>query len=140
MAKAPELFKSKSGEKIRIASTSGHVVIVGKEFRPLPEYLQKQALAEGCIPKSLYDELREEVKAELSGVISNPTNQGQPPQEDRNSAILKALEQIHKEEASGKTETPEGNKLTHQGKPVMAAVSEYAGFKVKTADVDEALR
>jgi hypothetical protein len=141
----PEMFRTKTGEKVRIASRSGHVVIIGKEFRPVPAALAKKALAAGCIPKSLYDELREEVKKELAsgdGAPALPEDEETPaaPPADRKTAILLALERIRTDEADGKVETPAGNKLTHQGKPVLAAVAEYAGLEVvKMAEVEEAL-
>lgn len=42
-------FRCPNNTPIRVASTSGHVAIVGTEFRELPPSLHAEALAKGCI-------------------------------------------------------------------------------------------
>jgi hypothetical protein len=42
-------FRCPNNTPIRVASTSGHVAIVGPEFRELPESLHAEALTKGCI-------------------------------------------------------------------------------------------
>lgn len=148
-----EEFKSKTGEKIRLASRSGHVVIVGAEFTGVPETLHKKAMAAGCIPKSVYDEVRDQVKEEVlkeMGGETTSTDQAETPEPDdgttseqddgKQAAIIAALKRIQAESDAGQETTEGGNKLLHHNKPVLAAVSEYAGFDVKTADIEEALR
>lgn len=125
-----EKFKSKTGKDVRLASTSGHVVIVGEDFKEVPPMLEQKAMAAGLIPKSLYDEVKSDLKKELSN---------DEPAEAKKRKILEALQRIAAETEQGKEETAGGEKLVHNGKPVLAAVSEYAGFTVKTADIEDAL-
>lgn len=42
-------FRSPNVTPVRVASTHGHVAIVGSEWRELPEVLHAEALAKGCI-------------------------------------------------------------------------------------------
>ena len=125
-----EKFKSKTGKDVRLASTSGHVVIVGEDFKEVPPMLEPKALAAGLIPKSLYDEVKSDLKKELSN---------DEPAGAKKRKILEALQRIAAETEQGKEETAGGEKLVHNGKPVLAAVSEYAGFTVKTSDIEDAL-
>lgn len=41
--------KSRDGEEKRIALTSGHIAIIGAEWRELPENLKNHAYAAGCV-------------------------------------------------------------------------------------------
>lgn len=125
-----EKFKSKTGKDVRLASTSGHVVIVGEDFKEVPPMLEQRAMAAGLIPKSLYDEVKSDLKKEMGDNVAA---------EVKNSKIIEALKRIAAETEQGKEETAGGEKLVHNGKPVLAAVSEYAGFPVKTADIEDAL-
>ena len=125
-----EKFRSKTGRDIRLASTSGHVVIVGEDFKEVPPMLEQKAMAAGLVPKSLYDEVKSDLRKEISGDVASDA---------KKRKILEALQRIAAETEQGKEETAGGKKLIHNDKPVLAAVSEYAGFTVKTADIEDAL-
>ena len=43
-------FISRDGEVKRVASTSGHVFLIGKEPVMLPSHIEVEAYASGCIP------------------------------------------------------------------------------------------
>lgn len=127
-----EEFKTTNGKTVRLASRSGHVVTVGPEWRPVPEPLIPQALAARCVSKGMYSEVEKEV-AEGAG-------QDAAPPEGAKTLLLQALERIITESESDGIETAGGNKLlTSKGKPAMEAVSEYAGFPVTRAQLEEAL-
>ena len=143
-----EQFRSRGGE-VRVAATSGHVAVIGKEWVEVPECLVKEAMAMGCIPKSLYEEALAEAKNQVNqdedkedGQQDNPPEgdaNPEPAGADRKEQVLKALKTVMEMVEAGKTETEEGNKLVHNDRPLVAAVSEIAGFKVSGAEIDEAL-
>ena len=43
-------FKSPTNTPVRIANTGGHVVLVGPGGRVIPDFMDKEALANGCLP------------------------------------------------------------------------------------------
>ena len=130
-----EKFKSITGKNVRIASTSGHVVIVGPDFVAVPDDLAGEAMAAGLLPESIYNEAKKAAEGELAGSGSLKTELDA----EKKSGILAALAKINDMVNSGVELTPNGNKLVNRGKPVLSAVSEFCGFEVKTADVEAAL-
>jgi len=125
-----EEFKTTNGKTVRLASRSSHVVTVGPDWTPVPEPLVPKALAARCVSKEVYDSVEKEV---AEGACQDAPQEPGP-------LILKALEQINEESEAGKTETDSGNKLlTSKGKPAMDALSEYAGFAVTRAQLEEVL-
>lgn len=51
-------FCSPSGAQIRIALTSGHITIIGKEWTEVHKRFWPQALAKGCISEDMYDQVK----------------------------------------------------------------------------------
>jgi hypothetical protein len=163
----PELFKTKKGQPPqRLASTVGHVVVVGANWQVVPDCLVSEALKKGLLSKDLYNQAMEEVRKEAladitSGQTTTENNPGTEPsaagegenkenkptdkepdsQEDHKLAITKAvLKVLELSESTDKT--PGGKPLlsVNNGKPKVDAVSEIAGFKVSAAEIDEALQ
>lgn len=133
--KKMETFKSKVGE-VRLSATSGHVCIVGEDWTEVVEALVPEALKKGLIPKSLYDEAAEEVRLQAAKDVQ--TNPGKDT--EREAAIVEALDQLQQMVDSGESATVGGNKLIHNGNPMVGAVSELAGFKVSVGDIEQALK
>ena len=48
-------FRSKNKKDIRIASTTGHVILVGQEWVTVPEHMERDAYASGCISEEMYE-------------------------------------------------------------------------------------
>lgn len=103
-------YKKIGNNTARLASTSGHVVIVGPEFVEVPIHLEPEAHAQGCLSEEMYDAVRGEVPGRgglglnvedaIRNMVSIPepndfTNQGLP-----NLTRLKSLcnRQVTKEE------------------------------------------
>ena len=124
-----EKFKTRSG-KVRLSSTSGHVVTVGEEFVPVPDELVSQALANRCIPKDLYDQALADAKKEAAGGGGG----------DDVNMISAALARISEELEAGKTETEKGVALeTSTGLPTVEAVEEYSGLNVTRKMINEVI-
>jgi hypothetical protein len=177
-----ERFKSLRGD-VRLASIQGgHVVIVGQEFAEVPDCLVSEAMANRCIPESMYNELKAQVAAESGGitpVIDPPVDPPDipaivvpvvdppvltpidlppvappiPPEApvpippdpigaaaDRRAQIIAALQALASLKEAGTLTTAKGETLEYQGKPRVDAVSELAGFRVKAAEIEEALQ
>jgi len=160
-------FKSITGATKRIASTSGHVILVGDEFTEVPDHLISDAQAAGLLSEEIYLEAKAAVEAEMKmdnakqpalttepepqpthtpettsgGVGENQpkTNPTTEPDALRKDKIISALQQITILVNTGETTTPNGVKLMHHGRPILAAVEEFTGFEVSTADIDAAL-
>ena len=43
------------GENIRVASPSGHVAMITKDFSPIPDFLWKEAYANGAVSEDMQD-------------------------------------------------------------------------------------
>jgi hypothetical protein len=143
-----EEFKSTRGP-VRLASTESHVVIVDDEWTPVVDCLVADALAARLIPKSLYNEAVQQVKKEVTAssrelmeAAAESTEEAFRefgPDKTKAELIMIAMSKVSAMVEAGKTETEGGNKLVHNGRPMVAAVSEIAGFKVSGAEIDEAI-
>jgi len=49
-----------------LASTSGHVIIVGPEFIEVPVHLEPEAHAQGCLSEEMYEAVQGEVTVGLT--------------------------------------------------------------------------
>jgi len=147
-----EMFKARKGQKpVRIASTTGHVVIVGEDWQDVPDCLVSEAIKNGLLSKDLYDQAMAEVKGELMSakteepVVMAPVADEPAADEvdhEKNAKILQAIMDVLDMQKNGEKTTKGGKNLIagNTGKPTVGAVSELAGFKVSAEELDEALR
>lgn len=63
-------FRSASGKDVRIALTSGHIVIIGKKWITLAEHLHAEAYKHGCISDDM-DAFKEMKNNEVSFALAN---------------------------------------------------------------------
>lgn len=159
----PEYFKTRNGQKpVRLASTSGHVVIVGSEWQEVLDPMVPDALKHGLLSKELYDAALAEVRDGMpldakpaSTPVPVPPAQEAPPADtaeedaakaaaaaERHKTVLLAVKSVLDLKEQGETLTPGGKTLVSvlNGVPKVDAVSEFAGFKVSGAEIEEALR
>jgi len=161
----PEQYKTKKGQDpVRLASTSGHVIIIGGDWREVPPALELEASRAGLLSKTIFNMALEEAKAELAGdaeevVRPGPAIKADEPDVDtlikteaagvttedaaqRSINIMKAISEVLTLSEAGKEKTPGGKKLVNSGngRPLVDAVSELAGFKVSVVDIEEALK
>ena len=147
-----EEYRSRTGEPVRVASTSGHVIVVGKEFMPIPPALEAEVIAKGCVSRTLYNEMAREIFGQEAVPTAPPTDNPlyEPPVEepvqeenalpqDHDLDILEALRKVRIMIDAGETHTEKGNKLAFRGKPLKDAVSEIAGFEVTGKDIERVL-
>lgn len=164
----PEQFKTRKGQKpVRIASTSGHVCIVGPDWKSVPDHLVPEAMKAGLFSKDLYDQALAEAKAEAKEEVVEvkkkepkakkkeepaakknvePEAKEKPEKDDGGTNtkaynILLAINEVVKLAEAGKDKTEGGKKLlsSTDSKPMVGAVSELAGFKVSEAEINEAI-
>lgn len=162
----PEFFKARKGHgPQRLASTTGHVVIVGENWQEVPEILVPEALKSGLLSKELYEAALAEVRGDNKEPPSGPPAgdpdadaakkaeaeaekakaeeaEWQAKAQERHRNVLLAIQKVMELHEAGETATPKGNGLVSQnnGLPKVDAVSEFAGFKVAAAEIEEALK
>lgn len=122
-------FRSRSDEQvIRLASTSGHIVLVGKDFVEVPEHMESQAYAEGCVSEALYNSIRADMEkdAAAQAALIGGGLTAEQKREAVKAAIVAMLD--GKEEGS----------FTAAGLPNMKALAKQCGFQV-TKDEMEAV-
>lgn len=62
------LFKKIGSPEARVASTSGHVIVIGKEFVDIPEHLIPDAYGQGCISEEVYNSIKRESVSLVGGL------------------------------------------------------------------------
>lgn len=68
-------FKKIDPPEARVASTSGHVIMIGKEFVDIPEHLIPEAYGQGCISEEVYNSIKSEsVGLSVEDAIANMIN------------------------------------------------------------------
>lgn len=83
-----------SGGPVRITSTSGHIVLVGEDFVEVPEHMEPDALANGCISEDGYERLREEIKKELLKGNTPPPGPEALTGEQRMEKIISSMNEM----------------------------------------------
>lgn len=107
-------FYSPFDEPIRVASTTGHVILIDKEPREIPPQFVRQAVAEGAVPEGVPVELMQ-------------ATDKQPAAADHDVAIRRALRDMKAAAADGSGAPDE---FTANGLPSVPALSKRVGFKV----------
>ena len=122
-------FRSRSDEQvIRLASTSGHIVLVGKDFVEVPEHMESQAYAEGCVSEALYNSIRADMEkdaAAQAALIGGGLTADQK-REAVKAAIVAMLD--GKEEGS----------FTAAGLPNMKVLAKQCGFQLTKDEMEAA--
>jgi len=106
-------FKSPTDLPIRIASTSGHVALIGPEWQEIPTSLHHEAILSGC-------ETDQKFKTQES-------NQGGNTDKSENDLITDALVKM--------LERDQEDDFTNSGMPNMNIVRGIAGFNASKEDV-----
>lgn len=127
-------FMSMSGKPERIASTSGHVIMVPPDsFVELLPHMEAEARAVGCISEDIYQKI-------TAGNQAPPPNQAPP---DRNTIILDKLrEMVASNDASFFTKAGFPNKRILDNLCRFATTPEEikAGWDVVTAEQADAAK
>jgi len=126
-------FRNKK-KTVILASLTGHVVRVGKEWKAVPESLVSQALAARC------EEKKDSRDDEQIGISSDDEKKEQPKEQQEKSAytlqeVKDAIAKIDKMLDAGKEHHGKLKLLTSQGIPNALVVGSILGKAVKKEDV-----
>ncbi len=111
-------FRSPTSTPVRVALTTGHVLLIGPELTEVPDFMVREAVANGAIPEGVSPELMQ-LKSE-AGTDASIT-----------ARIREALQTMLAER-----DTKEGpDEFTANGLPSVSAVSRRVGQKVSKEEV-----
>jgi hypothetical protein len=120
------------GEVIRLASTSGHIVLVGDEFTEVPKHMESEAFAKGCVSEELYNSIRADLEADAkkaSAAISL-NGGGTPDGADRSPIIIAKINEM--------MDSTEDGYFTEAGLPNLRVLGSLCGFRVSKEEMEEA--
>ena len=111
-------YRSPDGDDIRVETNTGHITIVGADWRPLPAIYHNAALAAGC-------------ECDTATLKRNKVKPAASPEAEKDldeaGKIKRALQAMLGRDVEGDFKS--------NGDPNLNTVSQLAGFKVKRADV-----
>jgi hypothetical protein len=110
----------KKGEVVRIASTSGHIVLIGNEFTEVPEHMEKDAYANGCVSEELYNSIRTDMEKESAATKSLAGGSAHPG--DQAPVVIEKIKVML-------NSTEEGY-FTKAGLPNLKVLEKLCGFTV----------
>lgn len=120
-------FRSRrDGEVIRIASTSGHICLVGSEFVEVPDHMEPDAYAAGCVSEALYNSIKADMEKDaaakaalVGGVLTD---------EQKKIAIKRAIQEM--------LDGNEDGNFTTTGLPNMKVLVKKTGFPVSKEEME----
>ena len=122
-------FRSRrDGEVIRIASTSGHICLIGSEFVEVPDHMEPDAYAAGCVSEALYNSIKSDMekdaaaKAALTGGALTPAQ--------KHEAIKLAIQSM--------LDGNEDGNFTTAGLPNMKVLVKQTGFPLTKDEMEAA--
>ena len=140
-------FRSRSNSEVaRLASTSGHIILVGQEFVEVPQHMEADAYANGCVSEEIYNSIKADMAkgaeqaamemlagatgsgAQQVSVIKLPS--GDIIREDRPSVIRQAIQ--------GMLDGGEEGAFTAAGLPNLKVLSGKCGFQVAKDEMEAA--
>ena len=140
-------FRSRSNNEVaRLASTSGHIILVGEEFVEVPQHMEADAYANGCVSEEIYNSIKadmaksaEQAATEmLAGAIGSGAQQvsaiklpsGEIIHEDRSAVVRRAIQ--------GMLDGGEEGAFTAAGLPNLKVLSGKCGFQVAKDEMEAA--
>ena len=138
-------FRSRSDSEVaRLASTTGHIILVGQEFVEVPQHMESEAYANGCVSEELYNSIKADMakgaeqaaKEMLAGAIGSGEQQvsaiklpsGEIINEDRSAVVRKAIQ--------GMLDGGEDGAFTAAGLPNLKVLSGKCGFQVSKDEME----
>lgn len=117
------------GGTVRLASLSGHVILVGEEPVEIPSHMESEARSKGCRSEEEYEMLKQRIIEQSGG--SNPQDDGQGSKTkgssgDEDSEKLEKVKAVMRQ----MVEAEKDEYFTAQDKPRANVVDELAGFEV----------
>lgn len=140
-------FRSRSNSEVaRLASTSGHIILVGQEFVEVPQHMEADAYANGCVSEEIYNSIKadmakgaEQAAMEmLAGATGGGAQQvsgiklpsGDIVREDRPAVVRQAIQAM--------LDGGEEGAFTAAGLPNLKVLSGKCGFQVSKDEMEVA--
>ena len=140
-------FRSRSNSEVaRLASTSGHIILVGQEFVEVPQHMEADAYANGCVSEEIYNSIKadmakgaEQAAMEmLAGATGGGAQQvsgiklpsGDIVREDRPAVVRQAIQAM--------LDGGEEGAFTAAGLPNLKVLSGKCGFQVSKDEMEAA--
>ena len=140
-------FRSRSNSEVaRLASTSGHIILVGQEFVEVPQHMEAEAYANGCVSEEIYNSIKadmakgaEQAAMEmLAGATGGGAQQvsgiklpsGDIVREDRPAVVRQAIQAM--------LDGGEEGAFTAAGLPNLKVLSGKCGFQVSKDEMEVA--
>jgi hypothetical protein len=118
-------------EVVRIASTSGHIVLVGGEFTEVPEHMERDAYALGCVSEELYNSIKSDMEKDAAAAKNSLLGGGNPPgSADRSPVVIATIKTM--------LESSEDGYFTKAGLPNLKVLEKLCGFTVSKDDMETA--
>lgn len=127
-------FRSPRNTPVRVASTTGHIAIVGPEFKELPQALHEEAMRVGCI----CDQETVQVVDPTKDPYPNAPGQGAVQTGGERAIIKAALKSMlldRMESPNLRGENDEDPRFTPDGLPRTEYVSKIAAITAEKTDV-----
>ena len=120
-------FRSRrDGEVIRIASTSGHICLVGSEFVEVPDHMEPDAYAAGCVSEALYNSIKADMEKDAAAKAALVG--GALTDEQKKIAIKRAIQEM--------LDGNEDGSFTTAGLPNMKVLVKKTGFPVSKEEME----
>ena len=122
-------FRSRrDGEVIRIASTSGHICLVGSEFVEVPDHMEPDAYAAGCVSEALYNSIKADMEKDAAAKAALVG--GALTEDQKHEAIKVAI--------GAMLDSKDESSFTKEGLPNMKALVKQTGFTVSKEEMEKA--
>lgn len=109
-------YRSNTGEEIRVVTGTGHVAIVGEDWRELPAVYHQAAVQAGC-------------------EVDTPTKAATPTRVESGGADAKNIDELIERALKAMLERDVADDFTSAGEPNLNVVAKLAGMKVKREQV-----
>lgn len=120
-------FRSRSKDEVtRLASTTGHVCLIGQEWAEVPEHMEGDAYSKGCISEEMFETIKDTLAKEAAeggkGETADLDLDKETKEGARNATIKTAIDKM--------IDDPKPSDFTARGLPNLAVLSERCKFPV----------
>ncbi len=110
------------GDRVRVASTSGHIVFIGDKFVDIPKHMEPEARSLGCVSEESYNQIKAGLREEPKPLTY----------EQRIQIVMSGIKML------AETDSPENSNFTSEGLPNKTKLYLITGFRPTPEEFDEA--
>lgn len=114
-------YKTLDGSVKRVASTSGHVVMVGDKFVEVPKHMEAEARALGCISEEMFNQIQKNKEPVQVEPLSH---------EERLDIVIASIKRMFEDDRD--------DNFTARGTPNKKILEGLCGFKPTSEEFDAA--